>query len=75
LLDVDKDRQVDGIKGSGSVGLTFVADGYQDELKSRIDEYTQVMSPEMRDNATRVFQGVQDLGYNIAKSEFEASKR
>ena len=78
LIDADGDRQVDAIKMPMSHSLLYVADGYQNkvaDIGSCDKGLTKVMTPEMRESASRVLQGVQDLGYEAARQSYEDSTK
>ncbi len=70
IEDVDNDGLADVI---GSMGRAlWVAPGYKETLKSitRTEE-AQIMTPEIREAATRALKSDQDLLYLIAKSSYE----
>jgi hypothetical protein len=80
LADVDGDRKVDAIISEDTPHhFLFVAEGYKDKAEktrigSFISGYTATMTPEMRETASQVFQGTQELAYEAAARRWQLSQ-
>ncbi len=71
LRDFDRDGQVDSIQSTtrnGGTSLTlFKAPGYENAPSSR--GYTKPMSPKLRAAATKVYHGLNELSFEVAKGQ------
>jgi hypothetical protein len=71
--DLDGDRKVDLVRDEG-LTAHFIAPGYKEKAKEkgfRRVENASVMTSATRDAATRIFQGIQDFGYEGAMQKYE----
>ena len=68
LVDTDNDDTVDGLMryDPGGPHYLFVAEGYRDKVDpSWVKDFTKDMSPSMRWDATKTFQGIEGLDAGI----------
>jgi len=73
LVDLDGDSQVDCIRTEWKPYASFVAEGYQD--KAPYDpKFSQIMTPEMRKDASEALRLSQRLGFQISENRENYSK-
>lgn len=67
LFDFDGDRTVDGIKRLGVMHFVYIAKDFENGPGVH-STFTQTMTPELREAATRAYQATEDFGDEITKS-------
>ncbi|MFH1071898.1 MAG: hypothetical protein V1743_00535 [Nanoarchaeota archaeon] len=74
LIDEDHDGLVDVIEDTDIThALLFKAEGYQGLRNESV--WTETMTPEMRETASRIMAEESDLEYRLAKLRFEHSQK
>lgn len=71
LRDLDGDREIDAILNS-DYDLRYLAKGYEDHFEEKDLEYAKTMTPEIRDIASKIAQGINEFRYELVKEEYEA---
>ncbi|MBS3086469.1 hypothetical protein J4422_02095 [Candidatus Pacearchaeota archaeon] len=72
IVDVDGNGTADIIKGEFGLSIKFVADEFANRKIGRLEtNYARLMTPEMREAATRALKADQDLAYLIAKKNYK----
>ena len=75
LWDVDGDGNVDAIEGVDGITVDLVAEGYEKKTNRYVNSNTKIMSPEVRDAASRLYQANGDLGYEIERQKWEGASK
>jgi len=81
FLDVNRDRKVDGISYNDVASPFLYANktlrsSDDQRVKDKIyEEITRDMTPEIQDVTNRIFKGIQDFNYELARQKFLKAKK